>query len=58
MSGSIVQAGDVLFEAIRAAAAARAVQELADVPIMPVGLGIDARAVGAAIVVLERQLTL
>jgi predicted NBD/HSP70 family sugar kinase len=58
VGGSIVQAGDVLFQAIRQAAAARAVRELADVPIMPVGLGVEARAVGAAIVVLERQLTL
>ena len=58
VGGSIVQAGDVLFQAIRQAAAARSVTEIADVPIMPVGLGVEARAVGAAIVVLERQLTL
>jgi predicted NBD/HSP70 family sugar kinase len=58
VGGSIVQAGDVLFDAIRHAAAARADRELADVPITPVGLGREVRAVGAAIVVLERQLTL
>jgi len=58
VGGSIVQAGDVLFDAIRSAAIARADRELTNIPIMPVGLGREVRAVGAAIFVLERQLTL
>jgi predicted NBD/HSP70 family sugar kinase len=57
VAGGIVQAGDVLFDAIKKAAAARSWTELAEVPICPVSLGAEARATGAAIVVLERELT-
>jgi len=58
VGGNVAQAGDVLLDAIRGAAVAQADADAIDgVPIIPVGLGVDARSVGAAIVVLERQLT-
>jgi N-acetylglucosamine repressor len=59
VAGGITAAGDVLMDAIRGAVTTQAMSELvANVQIIPASLGLDARPIGAAIVVLERQLTL
>jgi len=59
VGGCVAPAGEVVLDAIRGAVAAQALEQVAEnVQIIPVALGMDARAVGAAIVVLERQLTL
>lgn len=57
VAGGITAAGDVLMDAIRGAVAVQAMSDLfADVQIIPASLGLDARAIGAGIVVLESRL--
>jgi predicted NBD/HSP70 family sugar kinase len=55
VGGNLAQAGEVLFAAIRGSVEARVLPEVAEgVQIIEVGLGANARPIGAAIIVLER----
>jgi len=59
VGGHVVQAGNVVLDAIKEAVSTRALGEVVEnVPIIAAGLGSDADAVGAAILVLGRELTL